>query len=693
MTSQQEHANRLLQETSPYLRQHAHNPVDWYPWGPEALDRARQLDRSIFLSIGYSACHWCHVMERESFEDAEIARILNEHFVSIKVDREERPDLDHIYMTAVQMLTGQGGWPMSMFLTPDLKPFYGGTYFPPDDRYGRPSFRRVLLSIVDAWQSRRDEITRSSSQITEHLQDASRVRPGGAELGPQVLQTAVGQLARVFDSVHGGIGSAPKFPHPMELRLLLRAWKRFEDEDALRMAHLTLDRMAMGGIYDHLGGGFHRYSTDERWLVPHFEKMLYDNALLTQAYLEAYQATKSSLYRRVAEETLAYVRREMTSPEGAFYSTQDADSEGVEGRFFVWSQAEMEQVLGKERAEVFTYVFDVTPEGNWEGHNILHRAKTDEQDARLLRISDEELERVLKESQELLFTVRSRRVPPGRDEKVLTAWNGLMIAAFSQAGQVLDNPEYTATAARAADFVLRTMRAENGRLRRTYAVGQGARLNAYLEDYAYLADALVTLYEADFDVRWIEAALALLEVMLAEFWDTTEGGFFYTGQSHETLIARTKDPQDSSVPSGNAMAAMALLRLAKLTGRTDLQERAEATLRLYSGLLTTSPLAAGQMLQALDYWLGPVREFVVVGALDEEETRRVLRAIRSPFLPHKVVAAKAPGTDVARAEAVLPLLAGKEARGTVTTYICQEFACGEPLIGSAALGDLAALNS
>jgi uncharacterized protein len=685
MTLQQEHANRLLHETSPYLRQHAHNPVDWYPWGQEALDRARQLDRPIFLSIGYSACHWCHVMERESFEDPDVARILNEHFVSIKVDREERPDLDQIYMTAVQMLTGQGGWPMSMFLTPDIKPFYGGTYFPPDDRYGRPSFRRVLLALVDAWQNRRDEITRSSAQITEHLRDAGRVRRGEGELSPELLQKAVGQLARAFDPVHGGIGSAPKFPHPMELRLLLRAWKRSGDEDALRMARLTFDRMAMGGIYDHLGGGFHRYSTDERWLVPHFEKMLYDNALLTQAYLEAYQATGAAPYRRVVEETLAYVRREMTSPEGAFYSTQDADSEGVEGKFLVWSQREVEEVLGKERAEVFTYVYDVTPEGNWEGHNILHRAKTDEQDARLLRIPEDELLRALRESKERLFAVRSRRVPPGRDEKVLTAWNGLMIAAFAQAGQVLDEPSYTETAARAADFILRTMRAEDSRLRRTYAAGVGAKLNGYLEDYAFLADALVTLYEADFDVRWIEAALELAELMLVEFWDKAEGGFFYTGQSHEALISRTKEAHDSSVPSSNAMAATALLRLAKLTGRMDLLEKAEATLRLFGGLMTASPLAAGQMLLALDFWLGPVQEIAVVGARADEGTREVLRTIRGPFLPHKVVALKDPDASAARSEAVLPLLAGKEARGLVTTYLCRDFTCGDPLIGAAAL--------
>jgi len=567
-------SNHLLQETSPYLRQHAHNPVDWYPWGPEALERARQLDRPIFLSIGYSACHWCHVMEHESFEDPEVAQILNEHFISIKVDREERPDLDQIYMTAVQMLTGQGGWPMSMFLTPDLKPFYGGTYFPPEDRYGRPSFKRLLGALVEAWQTRRDEIDQSSGQITQRLQQAGRVEPADGELEPRLLQSAVRMHARIFDSTYGGFGSAPKFPHPVELRLLLRLWKRFGDDQALHMARLTLDRMAMGGIYDHLGGGFHRYSTDERWLVPHFEKMLYDNALLAVAYLEAYQATGEALYARVVEETLSYIMREMTSPEGPFYSTQDADSEGEEGKFYVWSAREIEQVLGKERADPFTYVYGVTPEGNWEGQNILHRTRTNEQDARMLRLPDPELRGLLEDSKRELFTVRSRRVWPGRDEKVLTSWNALMISAFAKAAQVFANPHYSAHAVKAADFILHSMRTPDERLLRTYSAGSKAKLNGYLEDYAFLLDALISLYEATFDARWIEAARGLAHVLVDEFWDEAEAGFFYTGRSHETLIARTKDPHDSSIPSGNSVAVVALLRLSKLTGQQDLLAKA-----------------------------------------------------------------------------------------------------------------------
>jgi uncharacterized protein YyaL (SSP411 family) len=686
MTQQQAFTNRLINETSPYLRQHAHNPVDWYPWGPEALQRAKELDRPIFLSIGYSACHWCHVMEHESFEDPDIAWLLNEHFVSIKVDREERPDLDQIYMTAVQMLTGRGGWPMSMFLTPDLKPFYGGTYYPPDDRYnGLPSFRRVLQGLLEAWRDRRQEVERSAGQITSHLRDVVRLEPGEGELGPELLRQAVTNLARHFDPTYGGFGSAPKFPHPMDLRLLLRAWKRQGDANAMHMVRLTLDRMAMGGMYDHLGGGFHRYSTDARWLVPHFEKMLYDNALLTAAYLDGYQATGSPFYRTVVEETLAYVLREMTSPEGPFYSTQDADSEGEEGKFYVWSAAGVEAVLGKEMAEKFAYVYDVTPDGNWEGHNILHRAKTDEQDARLLNVPEADLRRLLDEGKRRLFEVRSRRVWPGRDEKVLTSWNGLMIAAFAQAAQVLDRPDYAATAARAADFILSRMRAPDGRLLRTYSAGNEAKLNGYLEDYAFVADALVTLYEATFEPRWLEAALDLAELMIGQFWDPTEAGFFYTGRDHEALIARTKDPNDSSIPSGNSMAVTALLRLGKLTGRMDLIEKAAATLRLFRGLMTAAPMAAGQMLAALDFHLGPVQEFAVVGAPAAAATQRVLRAIHTGFRPNKVVALRPAAGAVEELEALLPLLAGKTAQGDVTTYICENFTCQAPLVGAEAV--------
>jgi uncharacterized protein YyaL (SSP411 family) len=686
MTQQQEVANRLAQETSPYLKQHAHNPVDWYPWGPEALTRARQLDRPIFLSIGYSACHWCHVMEHESFEDEAVARILNEHFVSIKVDREERPDVDQIYMTAVQLLNqGQGGWPMSVFLTPDMKPFFAGTYFPPEDRYGRPGFKRILSAIADAWRNKHDQILEQSGQIAEHLQEAGRLRSAPGDPEPGLIQNAINLLSRVFDSTYGGFGSEPKFPHPMHVRVLLRAARRFDSETALHMARLTLDRMARGGIYDQLGGGFHRYSTDARWLVPHFEKMLYDNALLSVAYLEAYQLTGAPLYRQVVDGTLHYVLREMTSPAGPFYSTQDADSEGEEGRFYVWSAQEIEQVLGPQLAEVFDYVYDVSPEGNWEGHNILHRAKTDDQDARLLKTPEPDLRQILEEARRKLSDVRSQRVWPGRDEKVLTAWNALMITAFAQAGAVLETPAYVEAASRAADFLLTRMRSTDGRLLRTASAGSAAKLNAYLEDYAFLIDALVTLYEATFVPRWLGAAVELAQVMIDQFYDSAESGFFYTGRDHEALIARIKDPHDSSIPSGNSMAVTALLRLAKLTGRTDFQDRARATLRAFRGLMEASPTAAGQMLIALDFYLGPVQEFAIVGDPASADTQRVLRAIRTGFRPNKVVALKDPTQRDGTATEVIGLLEGKTASGAVATFICQNFTCQKPLAGAEAV--------
>ncbi len=685
MSATPQFTNRLARETSPYLRQHAHNPVDWFSWGEEALAQARALDRPIFLSIGYSACHWCHVMEHESFENEEIGKLLNDHFVSVKVDREERPDLDQIYMTAVQLMTGQGGWPMSMFLTPDLKPFWGGTYFPPDDRYGRPGFRRVLLGIAEAWRDRRDEVRRAADNLTGQLQGVLRLEPVEGDLNADLLRGAAAHIGRAFDPRHGGFGSAPKFPHPMDLRLLLRVAKRFGDDNALQMVRLTLDKMAMGGVYDQLGGGFHRYSTDERWLVPHFEKMLYDNALLACTYLESYQATGEPSYREVVEETLAYVLREMTSPEGPFYSTQDADSEGVEGKFFVWSESEIREVLGGDAADVFGYVHGVEPHGNWEGHNILHRPKTYEQCARLMKIEEPELRRVLADARRKLLEVRGRRVWPGRDDKVLTSWNGLMIAAFARAAQALDNPDYATAAARAADFVLRTMRTPEGLLYRTWSAGSAPKLNGYLEDYSYLLDALVSLYETTFELHWLGAALDVARVLIDQCWDDAEGGFFYTGRDHERLIARTKDPHDNATPSGNAMAAAGLLRLAKLTGRDDLRDKAERTLRLFRGIMEQSPMAAGQMLIAFDFHLGPVDEIAIVGDAANEETRRVLRALRTGFRPHQVVALKPAAGDTSGVEAAVPLLAGKTAAGAVTTYVCRDFACQAPLVGAEAL--------
>jgi hypothetical protein len=672
--------NRLANESSLYLRQHANNPVDWYPWGPEALARAVELNRPIFLSVGYSACHWCHVMEHESFEDAATAAVLNAHFVSIKLDREERPDLDAIYMNAVQLLNeGQGGWPMSVFLTPDLRPFYAGTYFPPRDNYGRPSFRRVLLALADAWQTRQPEVLEAAGNITGHLGRLAAVTiPPDPTLSDELLRAAVRGLGRGFDPQHGGFGREPKFPHAMDLRVLLRCWQRFGDDHALRMVTLTLDKMARGGMYDHLGGGFHRYSVDRVWLVPHFEKMLYDNALLPLAYLEGWQATGHAFYRQVVEETLDYVTREMTSPPGGFYSTQDADSEGEEGKFFVWTLAEVEQVLGAEAAW-FAQVFDVRADGNWEGHNILHRDRSDEQDAARLNLSVAEFRSRVATARAKLLAVRDQRIKPGRDEKILTAWNGWMITAFARAGAALGRADYVTTAERAAEFVLTRLRTADGRLLRTCAADGPGKLPAYLEDYAGMIDALTALYEATFAARWLSAATALAEQMGQLFADATGPGLFFTAHDAEATLVRTKDTHDGSTPSGNALATTALLRLAVLTGRAEFRTQAEAILRGFVGVLREQPTAAGQMLLALDFYLGPVPEVAVVGPLTGAEGHAVLALLRQAFRPRQVLAAHDPANGPAPAS--VPLLAGKVGTAEVQTYVCVNYACAAPLTG------------
>ena len=677
--------NRLAAETSLYLKQHANNPVDWYPWGPEALAKAKELDRPIFLSVGYSACHWCHVMEHESFEDVDTAALMNGHFVCIKVDREERPDIDTIYMNALHVLTREGGgWPLSVFLTPDLTPFFAGTYYPPDDRYaahGRPSFKRLLAEIHNAWVNRRDRITEIGRTVTEHLQGMSDMAASDAAVSPELLTGALTALRQNYDPKHGGFGSAPKFPHALELRLLLRLSERFNDPVALDMVSHTLTSMARGGMYDQIGGGFARYSTDEKWLVPHFEKMLYDNALLTSAYVEAFQKTRDPFFEQIARETLDYVQREMTSPDFAFFSTQDADSEGEEGKFYVWGQDDLRAVLDTEDAEFACKVWGVTRGGNFEGHNILFRTLSDADEAKSHGMSLADFQAKLKGVKEKLYDARSKRVWPGRDEKILTAWNGLMVAAFAQAGAVFGEERYLKSAANAVDLILNNMRTPAGRLYRTAGVGQPSKLNGYLEDYAFLADALVTLYEATFEPKWLRAAVDLSEVMLKHFADPNGPGFFFTADDHERLIARTKDLHDGSTPSGNAMAVTALLRLAALTGRRDLAEPAERALRGYRETMAEHPAASGQMLVALDFYLGPVQQIVIVGSVGEG-TRKALAAIQRAFKPNRVIAYH----DLADGPppgALAVLFDGKEAvGGEVTVYVCENFACRPPLVGA-----------
>ena len=676
-------ANRLAAETSPYLLQHAHNPVEWHPWGPEALALAKGEDRPIFLSIGYSACHWCHVMERESFENPDIARIMNAHFVNIKVDREERPDLDQIYMNAVQAMTGQGGWPMSVFLTPELEPFYGGTYFPPSDSRGMPGFPRVLLSVHRAWADRRDEIRRSAAEMTAHLREAADVGRGRQASGPlsaALLDDAAKALLRSFDATHGGFGHAPKFPHPMDIRVLIRQHVRTGDHQSLRAATFTLDRMANGGIYDHLGGGFARYSTDERWLVPHFEKMLYDNALLASAYVEAFQATGEPAFARTARHTLNYVLDRMTDPDGPFYSTEDADSEGEEGKYYVWSIGEILEILGVDKGRNFALTYDVTPPGNWERKNILNLPAPVAEAAKRLGRDPEELEAELAESRAALLAVRNRRVPPGKDTKVLVSWNGLAIAALAQAGRALTEPRFLEAAEKAAGFLLDRLRADDGKLLHTYKDGV-AKLNGYLDDYACLIDGLTRLYEATGEARWIASAVELADVMVAEFRDAERGGFFYTGASHEALLTRQKDLFDDATPSGNGMAATALLRLAALTGREDFDRHGREAVEAAARVLESAPAAGGQTLITLDFLLAPPQELAIVAGDSPRDFDAVLDAAYARFRPHAVVA-PAPADARAAAAKLVPLLEGRTAvDGRVTLYECEARACRAPVVG------------
>ena len=672
--STHEHTNWLFRETSPYLLQHAHNPVDWYPWGPEALEKASREDKPIFLSIGYSACHWCHVMERESFEDEETADYLNRHFVSVKVDREERPDLDAIYMEAVQAITGQGGWPLSVFLTPDGKPFYGGTYFPLRPRYGMASFRQVLEAVADAYRDRRGEVESEARKLVESLGEQPEAGAGGDGLSVETLDRAEMHLRRAFSPEHGGFGRQPKFPQPMVLDFLLRQHGRTGSTEPLAMVLLTLEKMALGGIYDQLGGGFHRYSVDALWLVPHFEKMLYDNAQLLRTYLHAWQISGRPLFRRVVEETADYVLREMTSGEGGFFSTQDADTEGEEGRFYTWAPAEIEAAVGSEIAPIVAAYYGVTEQGNFEGRNILHVHRAVDEVARDHGLTAEGARAVIEEASRRLFNARQQRIAPGRDEKVLVEWNGLMIHALAECGTVLGDRGYVRAASRAAEFVLAQMSQPDGRLYRTYKDGR-AHLHAYLEDYASLARALTALYEATFERRWLEEALRLADLMLAEFGDKAGGGLFQTGAGHERLVARRKDLVDGAVPSGNSMAAEALLRLSLLTGNAGYRERAEGVLRSVAAQMGGQPTGFGRMLCALDLYLGPTREIAFVGETGTDDMEALLREVRARHLPNTVVALRRPGEA-----AWLALLEGRElVDGRPAAYVCRDGTCGLPV--------------
>ncbi len=684
--------NRLANETSPYLLQHRNNPVDWYPWGPEALERARAEDRPILLSIGYSACHWCHVMERESFEDEATARLMNEHFVNIKVDREERPDIDSIYMTAVQQMTGRGGWPLTAFLTPAGEPFYGGTYYPPTPRHGMPSFSQVLLGIAQAYSERRDEVRQSAEGLRTLLEQHAAVRAPGGVLDTSVLDRAAHGLASRFDATHGGFGGAPKFPQPMALEFLLRHWKRTGSGDALHMVEHTLLRMAGGGMYDQLGGGFHRYSVDAEWLAPHFEKMLYDNALLARVYLHGYQATGNPEHRRIVEETLEYVQREMRGPEGGFYSARDADSEGVEGKFFVWTPDEVDELLGPEDGPLFRRYYDVTEAGNWEGDHhhppprpisILHVDRPLTEVADDAGVAPERLEAAVARGKQILYRARAERVWPGLDDKVLTSWNAMMLHAFAEAARILDRADYRETALVNAEFLLRELR-RDGRLLRTYKDGR-AKIDAFLEDHALLADALIAVYEASGDPRWIHEARGLADTMIERFLDEDEGVFYDTATDSEALVVRPRDLYDNATPSGTSAATLALLRLSALVGEPRYARIATRVLEGMGRLLTEIPAGFGRLLAALDFHLATPREVVVVGTREAEDTRALLNVLARHYLPNTVLAFAEPDS-VAGAAELIPLLVGRGmVDGQATAYVCERYACRIPVTDAAGL--------
>jgi uncharacterized protein YyaL (SSP411 family) len=665
--------NRLARETSPYLLQHRDNPVDWYPWGAEALQRAREEDRPILLSVGYSACHWCHVMERESFEDPETAAYMNEHFVNVKVDREERPDVDALYMEAVQAISGQGGWPMTVFLDPDGVPFYGGTYFPPDESRGMPSFRMVMEAVLDAFERKREEIRARAAETRGRLGAVGLIEPAAEAPEAAQLEEAVKRLLAAADPVDGGFGGAPKFPSASALELLL---SRGETEVVER----TLDAMLAGGIYDQLGGGFSRYAVDTAWQIPHFEKMLYDNALLARAYLHGWQALGHERYRRVCEETLDWMLGEMRGPEGGFYSALDADSEGEEGKFYVWTPEQVREVLENAglgaSAEAVIDHFGVTAAGNFEGANILHLPGGP---GRFSVAMPEKLDPPeLRAARKALLEARAERVRPGLDDKRLAAWNALAIAALAEAGAALGRDDYLDAARDGGEFVLGSLRDDDGRLLRTYKDGEG-RLNAYLEDHAFLLEALLTLYESTFEQRWFDEAQALAEIMIARFGDPERGGFFSTSVDHEELIARRKEIGDHPIPSGNSSAAMGLLRLAALTGERGYERQANGIFRLFAGPAAQRPEIFAHFLRALDFHLSPIKEVALVG----EGLNELAAVVRARFHPRLVLAGGPAGSDSPALLRDRPLLDGRP-----TAYVCEHFACKAPVNEP---GELAAL--
>ncbi|MFQ5710009.1 MAG: thioredoxin domain-containing protein, partial [bacterium] len=677
--------NRLVFQKSPYLLQHAANPVDWYPWSEEAFEKARREDKPIFLSIGYSTCHWCHVMEHESFEDPEVARLMNQTFVSIKVDREERPDIDNIYMSVCQAMTGSGGWPLTIIMTPDKKPFFAGTYFPKTSRYQRIGLMDLIPRIADLWKNQRDKLLQSADQITAFLQKNSSYAPGDA-LNESVLNTAFHQLASRFDDTYGGFGSAPKFPSPHNFTFLLRYWHRTGDQQALNMVVKTMKAMRLGGIFDHVGFGFHRYSTDAHWLLPHFEKMLYDQAMLAMAYLETYQATKDEEFAETAREIFTYVLRDMTSPEGGFYSAEDADSEGEEGLFYLWTPEEIKEVLGKKDGDFFIKMFNVQPEGNFNdqatgqktGRSILYLEKPLSEIAKEAGLTEQALRARWEKARKKLFAVRAKRIHPQKDDKILTDWNGLMIAALAKGTQALGDPQYAEAAKRAADFIWSQLRDDSGHLIKRYRQGQ-ASLPAHVDDYAFVVWGLLELYEATFEVEYLQRAIRLNDIMLQTFWDEQNGGLFFSAKSLKDLIVRTKEIYDGAIPSGNSVAALNLLRLGRITANEKLEEKAAAISKAFSKQIQSAPVGNTQLMSALAFAFGPSYEVVIAGKSKSSDTQTMLSALTQPFIPNKVVIFRPSDQDTPAIVQLAPFTENQlSLNGKATAYVCKNYACNAP---------------
>lgn len=667
--------NRLVDEKSPYLQQHAYNPVNWYPWGEEAFKEAKAENKLIFLSIGYSTCHWCHVMEEESFEDEEVAKLLNEYFVSIKVDREERPDIDNVYMTVCQAMTGSGGWPLTIFLTPEGKPFYAGTYFPKTERFGNPGLIAILNQIKNLWNTNKESILTSSEQVTKLL-NSEVFAESGEPLDIQTLKTAYEQLRDRFDPIYGGFGTSPKFPTPHNFSFLLRWWKRGNNTFALEMIEKSLELMARGGIHDHLGGGFHRYSTDEYWLVPHFEKMLYDQALLAIAYIETYQATKKERYATVAKNIFDYVLCDMTSPEGGFCSAEDADSEGVEGKYYVWTPEEIKKVLGEKDGNIFCDFYDVSDIGNFEDKNILHADKPLSVAAKLENLEPDALEKLLSTCRKKLLSIREKRIKPHKDKKIITSWNGLMISALSKGAQAMNEPKYAKAASRAADFILNTLYQENTILLRRFCQGEAA-IPGFLDDYAFFVNGLIDLYETTFQEKYLKAALQINEQMINNFLDENDGGFFFSGKTNEKLITQTKEIYDGAIPSGNSIALLNLLRLGRITGNPSYETLANNLIKAFSSTISQYPSGYTQFMCALDFALGPSKEIIIAGERDNKDTKEILREIQIRFLPNKVLLLHP--SNGAFIEKIAKYTKDQTpVEGKTTVYVCENYSCKKP---------------